>query len=215
MDTVELITNISVKDTDLNEFARMAINDNRIRELIIKHMMSNPDMMVYYNCYQAVSKASKERPDLFFPYWNDMVLLLRHENSYRRKFALTILANLVQVDKDDLFSDIFYDYICHINDAKFMTGDCCVRNCKKIIKYKKKHAGKIINILLNIDSYCDYTSKQKALLKSSVLTVLDECIDISRADDEIKTFIKNSVNSSSPKTRRKAKEMVRKHNLLN
>jgi hypothetical protein len=49
--------------------------------------------MVYYHCYYVVEKASQKRPELFYPYWDDIAALLVHKNSYHRDFALDILGN--------------------------------------------------------------------------------------------------------------------------
>ncbi len=73
--------------------------------------------MVYYHCYYVISKASEEKPELFYDYWNEFVLLLDHQNSYHRDIGLTIIANLTKIDTDDKFSVIYEKYIEHFNDA--------------------------------------------------------------------------------------------------
>ena len=134
MNIRRLIREISAKDVDVDRFVRLAIRDDQIREEIVRQMRTHPHIMVYYHCFYIVSKASIERPDLFYPHWHEVASLLKHKNSYHRDFALTIIANLTQVDQGNLFSKIFHDYFEHINDEKFMTGQCCVQNSIKILK---------------------------------------------------------------------------------
>jgi len=202
---------ISEKDFELEHFVRLAVRDNDIRDEIIHQMVTNPDIMVYYHCYETASMASQQRPELFYPYWQDMVSLLKHENSYHRDFALTIIANLTQVDREDLFSDIFDAYFERFNDDKFMTAQCFVRNCKKILKHKRELRKKIAALLLDMENRCDYPVKQKELLKADILDALDEVFLEIPDRNEIYLFIKQAMDSLSPKTRKKAREIARKY----
>jgi hypothetical protein len=150
MNTTELIQEVSVKGVDIDKFVRLAISEDHIRGEIIKQMVTHPHIMVYYHCYYVASRASQERPELFYQYWPEIVSLLKHKNSYHRDFALTILANLTQADQGNLFSKIFYDYFEHINDEKFMTGQCCVQNSIKILRNKPELQEQIIALLLDM-----------------------------------------------------------------
>jgi hypothetical protein len=211
MNAVELIQEISVKDVDVDKFVQLVISEDHTRNEVIKQLLTNPNIMVYYHCYYVVDKASQARPELFYPYWPGLVPLLKHKNSYHRDIALTIIANLTRVDQDDLFSTIYHDYFEHMNDNKFMTGQCCVRNSGKIIRNKPKLRNQIIGLLLDVDNQCTYTEKQKELMKSDVLEILDVVYGQAIDKEGVDRFIRVSVNSISPKTRQKAKELVEKH----
>jgi len=213
MNTTELIQEISVKDVDVDKFVQLAISEDPTRDEIIKQLLTNPSIMVYYHCYYVISKASQARPDLFYQYWPETALLLKHKNSYHRDIALTIIANLTQVDQEDLFSKIYHDYFEHINDTKFMTGQCCVKNSIKIFKHKPELRNQIIALLLDVDNECAYSEKQRALLKSDILDILDEVYEEVSDKKGVDEFIKAGISSISPKTRRKAKELVGKYGL--
>ena len=211
--TDALIEEISVKDVDIDKFVQLAVSDNRARDEIVKQMVTHPHIMVYYHCYYVVDKASRKRPDLFYPYWPEIAALLHHPNSYHRDFALTVIANLTQVDQDDLFAGIYDDYFAHVNDDKFMTGQCCIQNSVKVFRHKPGLRERIIALLLDVDQQCTYTEKQKAVLRADILNVFDEMYGEVRGKDGVNAFIKSSVSSISPKTRRKAKELVKKYHL--
>ena len=213
MDTTELIREISAKDVDVDRFVQLAIGKDHIRDEIVRQMMTHPHIMVYYHCYYVMKKASQERPELFYQYWHDIASLLRHKNSYHRDFALTIITNLTRVDQGNLFPKIFHDYFEHIDDEKFMTGQCCVQNSIKILRNKPELQDQIIALLLDVDNQCAYTEKQKALLKCDVLEVLDGAYEKVSDKKGVNEFIKAGVSSISPKTRRKAKELVGKYGL--
>jgi hypothetical protein len=213
MNTTEMIERIAEKDFDVDEFVRLAIDDENARNEIVHQMLMNSAIMVYYHCYYVVEKASRKQPEKFYPYWGEIAKLLHHENSYHRDFAVEIIGNLTKVDQENRFAQVEEDYYSIINDEKFMTGNCCLKNLLKIYRHKPEQRGRIIETLLDIDNHCDYTEKQRGVLKADVLEIFDEVYEEIPERDEIKAFIKAEANSISPKTRKKAKELIRKYHL--
>jgi len=67
--------------------------------------------------------------------------------------------------------------------------------------------------LLDIDRRCNYTEKQKGVLKADVLEIFDEIYEEVPEQNRIKEFIRTEANCISPKTRKKAKELILKYNL--
>ena len=213
MDTQELIEKIAEKDFDVDWFVQLSINDLDVRNEIVRQMLTNSAIMVYYHCYYVVEKASRKQPEMFYPYWREIAELLNHENSYHRDFALEIIGNLTKVDQENRFSGIEDDYFGIINDEKFMTGNCCVKNLLKIYRHKSEQRKRIIETLLDIDNRCEYTEKQKGVLKADVLGIFDEVYEEVTERKDIDEFIRAEVNSISPKTRKKAKELIKKYRL--
>lgn len=169
--------------------------------------------MVYYHSYYIINKASVIRPELFYNYWDNFTSLLNHENSYHRDFGLTLIANLTAVDKQNKFNLIFDNYFKCIDDPKFMTAQHCIKNSAKIMANKKEFKEDILDILLDIDNSCDFTPKQEALLKSNVIEVFDEFYGEIVTKKRVNEFVRNQLDSISPKTKKYAKEFVLKHNL--
>ncbi|SKC90119.1 hypothetical protein [Maledivibacter halophilus] len=211
MDKKILIEKIKDKNIDVENFVDKIIKEEYLKKEIIKQLLNNKDIMVYYHCYYIVSKASELRPEIFYQYWDDFAALMNHDNSYHRDIGLTIIANLISVDQDKLFDNILKDYLEHINDKKFMTAQCCIRNLVKIIKERIDLREIIVETLLNIDKKSSYPRKQKELLKYGVLEILDLVYDESNKRDAINTFIERSATSISPKTKKKAIELKRKY----
>ncbi len=94
-----------------------------------------------------------------------------------------------------------------------MTGQCCVRNSLKILRHKPELKNQIIDLLLDVDHQCSYPEKQKELLKSDILEILDEVYADVHGKQEVEAFIKKAASSISPKTRAKAKKLIRKYGL--
>lgn len=209
----EMMKRIAEKDFSVDEFVRLALDDEKARDEIVHQMLTNSAIMVYYHCYYVVEKASQKRPDMFYSYWDEIAALLHHENSYHRDFALEIIGNLTRIDQEDRFAQVEADYYNIINDEKFMTGNCCVKNLLKIYQHKPGQRRRIIETLLDIDNHCDYPEKQKAVLKADILEIFDKVHEEGSEQERINQFIKAQANSISPKTRKKARELVKKYRL--
>ena len=213
MDRKDLVEAISKKDFDVAAFVQLAIEDEKVRDELISHMLHNADIMVYYHCYEVASRASQAKPELFYPYWPQIAALLDHPNSYHRDFALTILANLARVDQQDQFAALAEKYLEHINDAKFCTGQYCVRNCKKILAAKPDLTKLILDHLLDLDARCDYPPKQLDLLKFDVLEVLEQVYGQAVQIERMHAFILSAAQALSPKTRKKARALIKEYGL--
>lgn len=136
MNTIELIEGIAERDFDVNAFVQLAINDEEARDEIVYQMLTNSAIMVYYHCYYVVDAASQKHPEMFYVYWEEIAEMLHHGNSYHRDFAVEIIGNLTKVDQEERFAEIAEEYYGIINDEKFMTGNCCVRNllCEELVE---------------------------------------------------------------------------------
>lgn len=204
---------ISQKDFDLQGFVNQTFEDQAVRDEIVRLLVEREDIMVYYHCYYVLDQASRERPDLFYPYWAIFAPLLHHSNSYHRDFALTLLANLTAVDSAERFAGLSEEYFDHMADEKFMTGQCCVRNVRKIFQNKPGYQGQILSLLLSIDQNSKYSEKQKALLKCDILDIFETIYQDVSDRRLLDRFILDERASISPKTRAKAKALTQKFHL--
>lgn len=213
MDHNDLISEISDKNVDVDKFAEIVIQEESIRQELIDQMLNNKHIMIYYHSYNILAKASELKPELFYRYWDDFASLLNHENSYHRDFGLTLTANLTKVDTENKFSSVFEDYFKCINDAKFMTARHCIQNISSILANKIELEEDIINKLLDIDNLCHFPTKQKALLKSDVIEIFDKYYTHIINKNMINEFVKAEISSISPKTKKKARELILKYQI--
>jgi hypothetical protein len=64
---------------------------------------------------------------------------------------------------------------------------------------------------LNVDTLCGYPEKQRELLKSNVLRILEEIYADAEDKQPINEFILKAASSISPKTRNMAKRLGQKY----
>jgi hypothetical protein len=207
------ISEISKKNIDIDKFVQLAIEDGSIRKQIISNLISNTDIMIYYNCYLFIAAASKLRPDLFYDDWDVLVQLFDNKNSYQRNYGLEIIANLTKVDSEDKFKKIFKKYYYHLNHEKFLTRRYCIQNSLKIMKNMKRLMNEIIDLLLKALESKDLTDKQKKLLKSDVLEILDEISSELKENKNVNKFIKSEIDNKNAKIQKKVKLLISKYGI--
>ena len=89
-----------------------------------------------------------------------------------------------------------------------MTARKCVQNTGKILESKGELTGNITDILLDVDKRCDFPLKQKALLKSDIIEVFYKFYGQINNRKQVNEFVKEELNSVSPKTRKVAKKYM-------
>lgn len=206
----EQIQQIALMDADLNAWAEKVNADAMLRDAVIFQMLHHPHIMVYYHCYEVVSIASRQQPELYIRDWDDVAGLLHHPNSYHRNFGLTILANLVCMDKDHRFDLILPEYLSHLNDKKFLTSIYCLQDLGRILQVRKDLAPQVLPILLALKDGVEYKPKQKALMMSDIVDIIETNFLTVEYLEQVKPFIKEQLESISPKTRNKAKQLMRR-----
>jgi hypothetical protein len=210
----EVIQTISQKEYDRDHFSRQILENETLRDELVRQMCNHPHIMVYDHCFYIIEKACLEKPELFYQYFSDFRALLDHPNSYHRDFGLILIAALAQVDKENLVDDVLSVYLQHACDLKFMTALCCARNSSKIIQAKPHLLPQVLASLFESEKRCAFSTGQKALLRYDLLRIIEFASSYSQPEKQFREYILDSVKSESPKTRKKAKELAGRFNLL-
>lgn len=123
----QIIEEISRKDFDVPKWGKMAVDDYRIREILIQQLISNENIMVYYHCYYILDLATATAPKEFYPYWDEIAKLLYHKNSYHHNISMSLIANMIEIDNERKFNSLFDQFILLIDDKKITTSICALR----------------------------------------------------------------------------------------
>jgi len=203
------IQKIAEKDFNLPFFVEITLQDKEFRDEIVIQMISNPDIMVYYHCFYILEMAIARKPEIFYPYWNEISILLDHPNSYHRDFALTLLAGLISADEEKRFNDIEDKYFSLLNDQKFMTALCCLRSLGQIVSSRPDLLPGVMTLLMQHEKATAYPPRQEALFKADVLILMRQNYSRNTIPPVVHTFIERQKTSQSPKTRRLAKALFK------
>lgn len=146
---------------------------------------------------------SENNPDLLYEYWDLFKSLLRKPEVSTKYYTIHLIANIIKIDKEDKFNDLFAEFYRLLNHESPVVSPHIASKSGKIIIAKPHYELKIVNLLLQIDktSSCRHLELQKAY----VIAAFSEAFEFISHKAEIIKYVRNLLNSESPKTRKAAK----------
>lgn len=202
-----MILGLLEKNIDPKKYAEKIIKNSELITQYLEGLLSKNETY-RYNCFKVLNDVSEKKPNLVYPYWDFLINHLKSENSYHKISAVLIIVNLTAVDKEERFENVFNDFKKNLKSEKTILPIYIIKSFSKIIRYKPHLKGKIIDLLLSIEKI--YPGKQIELVKSAVIETFSEIFEISDKKNDIINFVKNQLGSSSPKTKKVAKEFLSK-----
>ncbi len=189
---------VSKTQADVTSFFELAISHKDFREILVRHLVCNDSINIYYHSYLILNETTKSEPSLFYCYWDQFALLLKHENSYHRNYGMDLIANLIAVDTDNNFNMIINDYYKQLYDQKISTKKYCICNSERIIKYKPQIApiviAKIIDSLRindNSDRHQNFLISEFLKLLSSIDSIIIDLIDVNELLEDVLQYTKS------------------------
>ena len=202
-----MISELLKKDINPETYANKIIeNPDKINQYLDGLLSKNETYR--YNCFKVLNIVSEKNPIILYPHWDFFREHLKSENNYHKMSAVTIIANLTAVDKDNKFKKIFYEYFENLKSEKTIVPIYVVKSSGKIAVFKPELEEKITNLLLDIENI--YPGKQIELLKSAVIESFSEFFEKTQKRNKIVSFVKKQLKSDSPKTRKIARDFINK-----
>ena len=130
MDQEALVNRLKTKP-DLNLLIAETIKDASILDSLFEIILTETSS-VKYVCTKIIRMVSEQKPELIYPYFEEISRWLRHINSFIKWDGILTLSNLSAVDPDDRFGSIYEDYFALIHDQQMMTAANVIGNAWKI-----------------------------------------------------------------------------------
>jgi len=188
--------------------AEMALKDEAVLQTVLDGILSKKDV-VRKNSFQALNFLSEQHPEKLYAKWDFFANLICSGNAFHKYIAIYIIANLTKADAENKFEKLFDAYYALLGDESVIPAAHVAVNSGKIALAKPKLQAEITNKLLNIDNI---VKRHKDLVKASAIEAFDGYFEKSKDQARIIEFVKTQLNCESPKTRRKAKEFLKKWN---
>ena len=205
----ELVLELKKNDFKYDPYVYLAIEDKYIRDQLIENITGEYHINIYYNSYYLVNAASKKEPSLFYEYWDALVPLLTHKNSYHRSIGHWILTNLVKVDIDHKFDAIKDTYFSMIKDVKFQTGLMALRDIISISQWREDLKIEIIDLFLNKEVLIEYKDNQVSKMEYEIITYLSNIDCDAKTKLRIKQYVIGCLDSKTNTTRILAKKVLK------
>ena len=160
---------------------------------------------------KAVLYLSEQHPEVLLPHWAYFVKLLKSDNGFSKYVAVHVIANLVTAGDDGRFEKSFSTFYKLLDDESVMVASHVAGVSGQIARAKPQLQPKITQRLLGI-AQTHFPAERQALIISYAIPALDEYFADSsaREQDRILAFVQQQIDCASPKTRRLAKDFVKK-----
>jgi hypothetical protein len=196
------------RDKDAESRARKAIADKEALVELLAGMLSTKEE-IRGPSFKALLRISEERPELLYPHWEYFAGLLESKNTYLKYQAIYLIASLTRVDTERKFERLFETYFGLLDDKSVIPAAHAALNSGKIARAKPELQTRITDRLLRIDE-TQHELDRKDLIKSYVIEAFSEFFDEAKDKELILAFVRAQEASSSPKTRKRAKEFLKK-----
>jgi len=203
---------MSIKKKDAEPQAKMIVErvfkENKYLSGVLKGVCSKMDSERYPNAI-ALENLSKDHPEIIYPEWNFFVNFLKSENAYHKSIAISTISNLIALDKQNKFKEVFEVYFNLLDDKSVIVSRKLAMVAGKIAKTKPKYKSKITKLLLKIDN-TQHNQSRKDLIKGDIIEAFNDYFTIIEKKDQIIDFVKDQLSSSSPSTVKKARNFLSK-----
>lgn len=182
--------------------------DLKILSVSLDEILSKNDE-IRSKSFEFLNKISLEQPEVLYSKWDYLENLLDNPNHYQRTISIILLANLTVIDTENKFETIFNKYFSNIDGNRTMVAGQTALNSGKIAKAKPNLQTKITKRLLDIEK--SHQGKQIGLIKTYAIEAFDKYFEESSDKKSILDFVEAQLDSKSPKTRKLAKEFLKKY----
>jgi len=196
------------KGEHLDRVKEIALADVEILNEILQGLKSKNEIF-RYNCHKVIFQISQTHPQLLYAKWDYFFDLLESPNAYHRMSAINIIPYLTSADSGKKFEPVFDRYFQLLDDKSMIVARYLSISAGIIAKNKPHLAEKIIKKLLGIDN-THHEEGRKDLIKHDIIQSFSLLFDQVTEKEEIISFVKKQLNSSSPKTRKAAKAFLNK-----
>ncbi len=202
-----MLSHLGREDINVESTAEKALKDKELLSELLGGITSKEDE-VRHNSFKPLLIISEEHPEVLYPHWDYFSSLLTSENSYHRYIAVYMIANLTTVDAENKFETISNEYLNLLNDKSVMVAGHLAGNLGKIAKAKPHLQAKITKMLLDIDKTYP-RPERRDLIKGRAIEAFSEYFEEAKDRNKIMEFVKEQLESTSPTTRKKAKEFLK------
>jgi 2'-5' RNA ligase len=186
-------------------------NYDLIPELLSGTSSSKPT--IRYGCGKILMDLSEEKPEKLYPYMDFFINLLESKYRILTWNAISIIANLTKIDKENKFDIIFEKYYSFLDNEYMVTVANVVGNSGKIALAKPHLTQKITDKLLtveNISTTPHLSEECKRVITEHAIKSFDMFFPQIKQKDKVISFVKKHLNSSRKTLRIESENFLKK-----
>lgn len=188
----EILMNHLKSKSDLNLIIDEAIKDPTILNSLMS-MVPTETSSLKYACTKIIRKVSEQKPELVYPYFENIAKWLLHKNSFIKWDGILTLSNLSSVDNEDKFKVVYEEYFALIQDPQMITAANVAGNAWKIVLAKPELEDEITRRLLEVPNITYYHKGEPSpecnrIVCGKVLECFDHYYDYSKNQSAMLQF---------------------------
>jgi hypothetical protein len=204
------IPDLTKKSVHPDMLAEKALEDPELLQALLRGISpGEKKQALRENCSQAILQMAEQWSEMLLPHWDYFVGLLKSSNGFSKYVAIHVIEHLVPLDKAGLFEKAFNVFYGLLDDESVMVASHAAGVSGSIAKAKPALQTKITKRLLDIGK-THFEPGRQDLIKSYIIEAFSLYVDESRDKARIIEFVRQQLNASSPKTRKLAKEFLKK-----
>jgi len=208
MGEINILQKLERKEKKPEELVDFVVKDPKLFAMVFTGT-AKPKANVKYGSTKILRIISEKNPKILYPHMDFFIELMDNENQILKWNALDIIANLLEVDKNKKFEEIFDRYYAFITDEEMITAGHVVDNSGKIALAKPHLRYKITKHLLTVETTPRNQECKNILLGKAILS-FHKYFDSAENKNEIISFVKRQLNNSRNATKKKAEKFLKK-----
>jgi|GEM_PF-2413594 len=166
-----------------------------------------------HQAFIILKEAIKSEPEMMKSYWDKIASYLYRKNVSVRVRATLLLGDLIPYVDHEQFDAIFNTLLRQMESDSVVVASTFASIIPQIIKSKPDFEERIMKRILDTDKI-KHKNRHWQIIKNSIVEAMDQYMDYSLKDDRVIDFIKGASQSSSPKTKKTAKRILKKRNII-
>jgi len=215
----EILINRLKAKPDLNLFVVEVIENTTILNALFEIVLTETSS-IKYQCTKIIRMVGEQKPELLYPYFEDIVKWLHHKNSFIKWDGIQTLSNLSAVDYEDMFGAIYQDYFALIQDPQMITAANVIGNAWKIVLAKPELETYITRRLLEVPKIIymhkgEPSPECNCIVCGKVLECFEHYFVYSANQAAMINFAEGQLRSCRKAVVKKAEDFLRQHSEIN
>jgi len=215
MASEDILDQLGAKGTDIDTIATQLIRNKKRIPLVVEALQVEKSSKKY--AYEKVLRfVSERKPELIYPYFNVFAGFLNHDNSFLKWGAIMTLANLVSVDSQNRFEDIFKKYYAPVRGPVMVTAANIIGSSEKIVRSKPMLADPITREILKVEKATfvkkgEPSPECRNVAIGQAIDAFDRIFDQIGSKNQVMNFIKRQLKNTRKQVVKKAERFMHNH----
>lgn len=210
----QYIQHVSKTNADISSYTQIGLEDEHFRMLLVKELLTNVNINVYYHTYILLTEISKLNGEILLPYLSAFTSLLGHKNSYHRNYGMHLIALMSEYIDDQSMHIIMQKFSMCLYDEKISTRKYCMTYISLILCHHKELRHDLIPIIIASLKDSKLPIKHEWLLMKTFMQLIeDHHLEI---DDNTSMFFTGLLDKYyNDKYKKEISKFMKRMNMLN